>query len=120
MWTHVKFIFDNQLVHTPIEFFKDSVNVERELRDGNKRDTYFTFWSPKDSDTPESVAKEQEREECLVIDNINKRELDKLKAKYPKGIPGYYKSELMQWEGEYTLISLYYFLKYFLAALNFV
>ena len=99
MWTHVKFVFDGEKVHLPIEFFKSSLEVERELRSNKKRDEYVVFWSPDDTDTPESVEKDEVR--VLEVDNINPSERERLLKKFKKGIPCWYKASLLQWDGKF-------------------
>lgn len=103
MFAYVEALFDKQKFVVPIEFFEDSVDVERELKAGKQRDEYLGFWSPNDSDTPESVKQSEKR--LLRVDDIHPAEIARMKkrgdGKFKKGIPGLYKMHLIQWEGTY-------------------
>lgn len=96
MYAYVQFKFDSEKVHVPIENFKDSIQVERELRLGQRRPEYTCFWS-FDEETPASFEKKEGR--ILDVDKLNSAEILKLKKKFKNGIPGWYNATLLQWDG---------------------
>lgn len=87
-WAHVRFHLDNKKVNIPISFIENFDKMEICVNQN-----YYVFWSPLESDTPESILAKEKR--ILYVEKIKKS---------TKKIPlaGWYNATVLLLAGKYT------------------